>query len=203
MTRLYVVRHGETYWEPENRLKGQLDVSLSPRGREHAAALARYFRGLRVSAVYCATLTRARQTAEPISAAVGCAPLATPLLDERQWGLWQGLTAEEVRRERAAGRVWHDHSAPLGEGWRPLARRVGWFMELVARGRAGEILIAVTHGGVIKDMVLPAIGVSPANRTGAYADLGSVGLLEHDGREWRPVFLNADPQQAAREWPVG
>ncbi len=203
MTRLYVVRHGETHWEPENRLKGQLDVSLTSRGRRQAQAAAEYLRGVSASVVYCATLTRARQTAEPIAAAVGCAPLATPLLDERHWGIWQGLTAEEARRERTAGRVWHDHSAPLGEGWRSLARRVEWFMELVARGRAGEALIAVTHGGVIKDMVLPAIGVSSANRTGAYADLGSVSLLEHDGRAWRPVFLNADPQQAAREWPVG
>jgi broad specificity phosphatase PhoE len=202
MTRLYVVRHGETYFEPVGRMKGQLDVPLNSRGRQQAAAMAEYFRGARVSAIYSATLVRARQTAQPIAQATGRAILATRLLDERRWGIWQGLTSAEVRRQRASGRMGPDHSAPLGEGWRLLADRVRCFLELVARGRAGETVIAVTHGGVIKDVVMPAIGVPPVNRSAFTADTGTVSLLEHDGYCWRPVFLNADPTWAARECPV-
>jgi broad specificity phosphatase PhoE len=196
MTRLYIVRHGETPWEAEDRLKGQLDVPLSARGRMQAEAAAEYLSDARPSVIYCATLLRARQTAEPIAEATGAPSLITPLLDERQWGLWQGLTSHEMARERAAGRMGAAHSAPLGEGWQSLAERVRWFLELVAYGRAGETAIAVTHGGVIKDMVLPTLGVPAANRSAFTAATGAVSLLEHDGARWRPVLLNAQPAHA-------
>jgi len=202
MTRLYIVRHGETYFEPADRMKGQLDIPLNLRGCRQAAALAEYFRGARVSAVYSATLARARQTAQPIAEATGCLVLPTPLLNERHWGIWQGLTSAEVKRERGSGRRGPDHSAPLGERWHTLAERVRWFLELVARGRPGETVIAVTHGGVIKDMVMPTLGVLPTNRSAFTAETGTVSLLEHDGRSWRPIFLNADPTWAARQHPV-
>jgi probable phosphoglycerate mutase len=203
MTQLYIIRHGETYFEAADRVKGQLDIPLDPRGRRQAAAVAEYFRGARASVIYSATLVRARQTAQPIAEATGCLVLPTPLLNERHWGVWQGLTSAELRRERASGGMGPDHSAPLGERWHTLAERVRWFLELVARGRAGQTVIAVTHGGVIKDMVMPALGVRPTNRSAFAAETGTVSLLEHDGRLWRSVFLNADPTWAAGEHPPG
>jgi broad specificity phosphatase PhoE len=63
-------------------------------------------------------------------------------------------------------------------------------------------VVAVTHEGVIKNAVLPAIGVPVTNRAAFGAPVGSISLLEHDGIAWRPVFLACEPTRAAREYPI-
>lgn len=194
MTLLYLVRHGDTYFEPERRIKGRLDVPLSPHGWEQARAVAAYFRGMRADVVYCSTLRRTQEGARLIARAVGRPTIiATPLLDEASWGLWQGLTTREVMRERAAGGQPSGRYAPLGEGRESMALRVAAFLSTVAWGRSGQTVVAVTHGGVIKNAVLSAIGLPLSNRTAFTAETGTVSLLEYDGDRWAPVFLNSPP----------
>jgi broad specificity phosphatase PhoE len=197
VTRLYFVRHGDTYFEADRRMKGQLDVPLCPRGREQAAEATDFFRGARVDAVYCSTLRRTEQGARLVGEAVGAPVIATPLLDERGWGVWQGLTAGEIARERAAGRAGSDGFGSPGEPAEDFAQRVALFMELIAHGRRGQTVVAVTHGGALKNAVLPALGLTTRDRSAFTADTGTLSLLEHDGVAWRPVFLNCTPARAA------
>ncbi|MGQ9733111.1 MAG: histidine phosphatase family protein [Candidatus Zipacnadales bacterium] len=193
MTQLYLVRHGETRWERERRIKGQLDVPLASWGREQAAAVAEYFRDRSATMVYCSTLRRSRQTAQCIANILGVPLLATPLLDERNWGLWQGFTEQDVARERASGRINAVGFAPLGEGAAPFAERVGWFLDLILTGGRHQTVVAVTHGGVLKNILLHVVGLPVTNRSALAADTGSISLVEHDGWHWRPVFLNCKP----------
>jgi len=201
MSLLYLVRHGETYFEAQERMKGQLDVPLCPRGREQAAAVAEYFRGAAAEVVYCSTLRRAVEGARLIGEATGAPLVVTPLLDERGWGTWQGLTSREIARERATGRRAADGFGPLGEPAATFAKRVEWFLELVAVGWRDRVAVAVTHGGVLKNAVLPAIGLSVEDRSAFTAGTGTVSLLRHDTCDWRPVFLNCTPQHAAAQFP--
>src|SRR4051795_13095841 len=62
--RLILVRHGESTWNAEERLQGQLDPPLSERGREQARTLAGVADGLPADRVICSDLGRARETAE-------------------------------------------------------------------------------------------------------------------------------------------
>src|SRR5919109_2161839 len=62
--RLILVRHGESTWNAEERLQGQLDPPLSERGREQSRALAQMVDGLPDERVVCSDLGRARETAE-------------------------------------------------------------------------------------------------------------------------------------------
>src|SRR3954449_70831 len=91
--RLIIVRHGESTWNAEERLQGQLDPPLSDRGREQARALAGMVDGLPGERIVCSDLGRARQTAELMGVEPG-------RFDER-WreidvGSWGGKTAAEV-----------------------------------------------------------------------------------------------------------
>jgi len=192
MTLLYLV---------DRRMKGQLDVPLGPRGREQAAQVAAYFRGAQVHTVYCSTLRRTRAGAELVAETTRAPLIATPLLNERGWGLWQGLTSEDIARERAAGRAGEHGFGPLGESAEAFAQRVASFMELVAATQRGRTVIAVTHGGVLKNAVLPALGLTTQDRGAFTAETGTVSLLTHDGGRWRPVFLNCPPQRAAMQYP--
>jgi broad specificity phosphatase PhoE len=193
MTRLYLVRHGDTHFEADERLKGQLDVPLAPRGRRQAEVVAEYFRGKAVDVVYCSTLRRTRVGAQLIAARTG-APLRTSeLLDERGWGVWQGLTADEMRRERAAGRAGPDGFGPWGEPAEAFDARVAHFLALIAAGAGGSTVVAVTHGGVLKSAVLPALGLTVRDRRAFTAETGTISLLTHDGSGWRAAFLNLTP----------
>src|SRR3954451_17636073 len=62
--RLILVRHGESTWNAEERLQGQLDPPLSDRGRDQARALAGMVDGVPAERIVCSDLGRARQTAE-------------------------------------------------------------------------------------------------------------------------------------------
>jgi len=201
MTLLYLVRHGDTYFEADCRMKGQLDVPLAPPGREQAVAVASYFRGACAHAVYCSTLRRTRAGAQLVAEATGAPLIATPLLNERGWGLWQGLTSEDIARERAAGREGDHGFGPLGESLAAFEQRVASFMDLVARAHVGRTVIAVTHGGVLKNAVLPALGLTTQDRSAFTAETGTISLLEHDAIGWRPVFLNCPPKRAAAQYP--
>jgi broad specificity phosphatase PhoE len=200
VTRLYLVRHGHTLWDDEQRLKGQVDVPLSSLGEAQSVAIGEYFRDAQIAAVYASTLYRTQRTATLLG--VGCHVRASPLLDERSFGLWQGMKPAEVRRERAGREPNWSAAAPLGETLEAFAARTRLFMESVAVGWAGCNVIAVTHEGVIKNALLPAIGAPVANRSAFSAPTGTISLLQHDGTAWRPVFLASDPARAARDYPA-
>lgn len=199
MAHLYLVRHGHTPWDEGRRMKGQLDVPLSSLGESQASAARAYFRGADIAAVYVSTLRRTRETARLL--ATGGSLRVCHLIDERNWGLWQGLTPEEIRGQRAGAEPDWGATAPLGETLEAFAARTDLFLELVA-GWVGCSVVAVTHEGVIKNAVLPAIGVPVTNRSAFGAPMGSISLLQHDGTAWRPVFLACEPARAACEHPI-
>ena len=91
--RLILVRHGESTWNAEERLQGQLDPPLSERGREQSRALAAMLDGLPDDRVVCSDLGRARETAELL----GLRPARfDPRWREIDVGSWGGRVAAEV-----------------------------------------------------------------------------------------------------------
>lgn len=153
-TRFCVVRHGETAWNVERRIQGQLDVPLSAVGHAQARAVANSLVQEDFAAIYASDLSRARQTAEA-TAHLRRQPLELRReLRERHYGLFQGLTYEEARLRHPAEFARHQRRDPdlaLGEGesLRQLAGRiVACFEALAAAHRGGQVL-AFTHGGVL------------------------------------------------------
>ncbi len=152
-----VVRHGQTTWNKEGRWQGHFDSPLTPRGLAQAEALARRLVNQRFSALYSSDLGRATQTAQIISAATGRGVVCDARLRERNLGIFQGLTSEEIKttypeeyeiyRSRDP-----DHVLPGGESLRyQVERNVGCFEEL-ARKHVGESIVVVTHGGVLSGL---------------------------------------------------
>lgn len=162
-SRLLLVRHGESTWNADRRIQGQLDPPLTERGLAQAQEVAERFGGHRLVGFYCSDLARARQTAEAIGAAIGLEPVDEPGLREIALGAWEGKTREELMEEYPE--LWERWSrepdwdlVPGGEGAAPFARRVGATLQrLRERHPAGDVL-CVTHGGVIQVAVLDVVG---------------------------------------------
>jgi broad specificity phosphatase PhoE len=162
-SRLLLVRHGQSTWNADRRIQGQLDPPLSERGIEQASALAERLAGQRLAGFYSSDLARTCQTAEAIAWTVGVEPVPEPGLREVMLGDWEGKTREELMAEfPQLWARWEEEPSwdlvPNGEGAQPFADRVTATLDrLRLRHPHGDVL-CVTHGGVIQVALLNVVG---------------------------------------------
>ncbi|MEJ7928600.1 histidine phosphatase family protein [Ramlibacter sp. AN1015] len=154
-TRIIAVRHGETAWNVDTRIQGQLDIGLNPRGQWQARQLARALAGERVGGIYSSDLLRARHTADAIAARSGVPVVAEPGLRERHFGAFEGRTFVEVEQAWPdQARQWRtrvpDWAPPDGgESLLAVRARVQQTVDRLAARHAGELIVLVAHGGVL------------------------------------------------------
>jgi broad specificity phosphatase PhoE len=194
MTRVVLVRHGETDWNREGRWQGHADPGLNRRGwRQADAAAARLVREYPGAPVVTSDLRRATETASRVAAALGVEPRLDERLREVDVGDWSGLTRGQVRERDAAGYLaWEqgrNDGYPGGETFAELAARATAAMRELFERHAGGSVIAVCHGGTIRSMVASALSIGDAGRrllaTGANGSLsvldtrrgGGIGLV--------------------------
>ncbi|HVB47579.1 MAG TPA: histidine phosphatase family protein [Burkholderiales bacterium] len=150
-----LVRHGETAWNAEGRVQGQLDVPLSEVGHAQALAAAAALAGERFAALYSSDLARARQTAAPAARRLALPVRLEPALRERHYGMFEALTYVEVRERYPAEYARFKDKDPefdfvSGESLRRFAERAVACITELARRHAGESILVVTHGGVLE-----------------------------------------------------
>ena len=153
-TRILAIRHGETAWNRETRIQGQLDIGLNERGRAQAQALAEALRGESLAAIYSSDLLRARDTARAIAEALDAPVYLDAALRERAFGHFEGQTWDEIAaRWPEDSQRWRQRDlgfAPGGGESLPVLyeRCVGAVLRLAAR-HPGEQIAIVAHGGVM------------------------------------------------------
>lgn len=164
VTRIIAIRHGETAWNVDTRIQGQLDIPLNDTGRWQAERLARALAAREaIDVVYTSDLLRAWETARPVAEATG-APLHTDEgLRERGFGSFQGKTFTEIeaampneaRRWRQRDPFW---APPGGESLTAMRRRVIETLHALASRHVGEQIVMVAHGGVMDVLYRAATG---------------------------------------------
>lgn len=155
ITRICLVRHGETAWNAEGRVQGQLDIALNETGHAQARATAAALAGEDFSAIYSSDLMRVRQTAEPSAQRLALAVVLDAALRERHYGMFESLTYVEVRERFPEQYARFRNKDPdldfeNGESLRNFAgRAIGAVSRLVER-HPGEQILVFTHGGVLE-----------------------------------------------------
>jgi probable phosphoglycerate mutase len=167
VTRLIVLRHGETAWNVDTRIQGQLDIGLNATGLRQAERLGQALASEEFDAVYASDLSRAWRTAESVASRQqrgALVPVPEPRLRERAFGTFEGRTFAEIEsRMPVEARLWRTRDpafAPEGGGESLLdfrARVVGIAAELAARHAGGQIAL-VAHGGVMDILYRVATG---------------------------------------------
>ena len=152
MTRLLLIRHGETDWNVEGRYQGQADPPLNERGLAQARALAERLKreGIRPAAIYSSPLRRAWQTAQIIAEAVGAPLFAEPRLKEICLGEWEGvLTPEIMRRWPETFRDWEERPwetrPPGGETIAEVQKRVYAAVDDILARHPNDTVAIVAH----------------------------------------------------------
>ena len=154
VTRILAIRHGETAWNVDNRIQGQLDVPLNDTGRWQAERLADALADEEIAVVYSSDLARARQTAEAVAARGGRSLVDDTGLRERAFGIFEGRTWREIEANwPVESERWRRRDPAFGpEGGEVLERFyercVATATRLAAR-HPGETIALVAHGGVM------------------------------------------------------
>lgn len=153
-TTLLLIRHGETAWNAEHRIQGQMDIPLSPLGVLQAARLAEGLVSEPIDAVYSSGQSRAWLTAAPLAARHGLAVIAEPRLRERSFGVFEGLTLDEIaQRYPAEFRKWRERDPAWrpdgGESGQQLIDRVLSAVGDIGTRHPGRTVVLVSHGGVL------------------------------------------------------
>jgi probable phosphoglycerate mutase len=158
LTKIYLVRHGETAWNQAKRYQGQTDIPLTDRGRQQAKRVAERLAGAGASFLISSDLVRALDTAAPIGQKLQLPVVSCPLWRERYYGRWEGLTRAEI--QKLYPEEWQQHQEePLlaapggGEALAELRERSIKALDWVITEYRGQIGIVVSHGGLLRALL--------------------------------------------------
>jgi broad specificity phosphatase PhoE len=183
-----LIRHGQSTWNREHRIQGQLDPPLSELGRRQATLLGARLGERRFAGLYASDLKRAFETAEVVGAAVHLEPEPRSSLREVFLGEWEGLTTEEIAaRYPEAWASWVEDPdwdvVPGGEGEAAFDRRVAAALDDILRLHPQGDVLVVTHGGVIQVALHHIVGTPSRGLFPFKIQNASITLIERrDGR---------------------
>jgi probable phosphoglycerate mutase len=182
-TRLLLLRHGQTELSVRRRYSGRGNPPLTELGlRQAAAAAARLSTRDDIAAVVSSPLTRARQTADAVAAAVGVTAVDLAGLIETDFGAWEGLTfAEAAARDPQPHRDWLADTAsspPGGESFDQVSERVAQARAELMAGYGGSTVVVVSHVTPIKTLLRMGLAAGPSVLFRLHLDLASLSVVE-------------------------
>jgi len=184
MSRLVLVRHGESVWHAENRFAGRAEIDLTPRGIEQAELLACWAAGADLASIWSSPLRRARMTAEAGARATGLPLRIDERLVELDFGRAEGLTAAEMKvafpAERAAFEL-DPVRNPLPGGEDPelaAERGVAALQEIAAISHGRSLVVA--HSTLLRLVLCRLLGVSLSQYRALFPHVANGTLTELD-----------------------
>lgn len=182
MTKLILVRHGQTVWNKLGKYQGQADIELSELGQEQAKLLAKGFPCARVDAVYASPLKRAMATGAAVAERFGLPVVPCEEFKEIYFGVWEGMTYEEIH---AAGAELHNGLfdtpditvCPKGEGFAQVQRRAVARLEELLKQHEGQTIVVTAHGGVNRTLLCYALGMPLRNMWRIKQDNTAVNVI--------------------------
>jgi broad specificity phosphatase PhoE len=163
--RLFVVRHGTTRMNVENRYRGRRDIPLDAQGYQDAVNAARFFSPMAITAVYTGPLRRTIATAQIIADEAGIPDVRIlHTLTNLDYGAWEGLTAAEAAmyapQEFEVYRLSPlEAVCPNGEQLINAQARMLEALRLIGGRHGGEAVVAVSHAVMIRLAMLSTTGL--------------------------------------------
>ena len=196
MTRMILVRHGETEWNRVEHFRGRADVSLNETGLTQARRMAqRVASQWRPVAIYSSPLTRAVKTAEAVARHFGLSVEVHFGLIDIDYGQWQGLTPSEAKeRWPEVTNAWYNapHTAciPGGETLDDLRTRAERTVNDLATRREGQTIVLVGHTVINRMILLSVLGLGNDHFWRLRQDTCAINVFEVEGGVFTLVSLN-------------
>lgn len=195
-TQVILVRHGQTAWNREERIRGQSDIPLDETGLEQARATARYI-AVRwpLAAVYASPLRRAMDTARAIADAQHLEVRPLDGLLDLCFGQWEGLPIAEVQaRYPDLWLAWleapHTVRFPGGESLDDVRERSMAALGDVVNRHSGETVALVAHRVVNQVLLCAVLGMGNDHFWQIGQDTCAVNVIKWNGRFYRLTLMN-------------
>jgi broad specificity phosphatase PhoE len=165
--RLLIVRHGQTPWNLEGRNQGHADIELDEVGIAQAEDLVRAIVPEHPDAIYTSDMKRTRATAAGLAERLGISPIEDHRLRERDYGVWEGMTRDEILLVDAENHAAY-HGDPVtrrsggAESGVDVFMRVAYFLTDLLKERVEGTVAIITHGGTGSALIASLIHGSPA-----------------------------------------
>ena len=175
VSRVLILRHGETEWSSSGRHTGRTDIALSSQGEANASRLASVLAGIHLSRVFSSPRRRALRTCE--LAGLGAVRVVDPDLAEWDYGDYEGLLTAEIELRRPGWRLFRD-GCPGGESAADVSSRAD---RVIARLRALDGVIAVfSHGHFSRVLAARWVGSGLGLGEHLLLDTASLGVLSFE-----------------------
>ncbi len=186
MTRIILVRHGETEWNRAGaeRFRGREDIELNENGvRQAKAAADRVASCWPLSAIYSSPLKRALVTAKILATPFGLSVEPLEGLIDIDYGDWQGISYQEAsERYRQLYRQWlerpHEFSFPAGESLQNVRHRATAALEKLLTQHEGETVVLVSHRVVCTVLVCALLGLDNSHFRQVQQDVCAINVFE-------------------------
>ena len=191
ITKLCLIRHGETAWNAERRLQGHTDIPLNARGVLQARQMAQALKNinLRFDVLYTSDLKRAADTADAVVKLFGVEAQVDSNLRERHFGALQGLSIAEAPLLQPD--IWQahiardlEHNLGGGESIGQFALRVQGALDRILAKHAGKTILLVSHGGTLDMMYRIASKQSLSAEKIASVPNASLNWIIHSQGAW-------------------
>jgi 2,3-bisphosphoglycerate-dependent phosphoglycerate mutase len=171
MSKLVLVRHGQSQWNLENRFTGWVDVPLTPLGEQEARAASAKLKNIKFDEAFTSTLQRAQNTLKLILEGIGQSNIPIvkdEALNERHYGDLQGLDKAETAKKfgDAQVHIWrrsYDIAPPNGESLKDTAARtLPYFRsKIVPELKAGKNILIAAHGNSLRSILMELENLTP------------------------------------------
>ncbi|BAZ42472.1 phosphoglycerate mutase [Calothrix sp. NIES-4101] len=203
MTRVIIVRHGQSNYNTEKRIQGRSNASqLTEKGRHDAAKVGKALSNISFDAIYASPLRRAKSTAEIIcneflAINPGTSSVSLQISDkllEIDLPLWEGMVNSEVQEKFAEDyRTWHERpdkfvmEVPTEQGTREhfpilaLYAQAREFWQELLQQHQGKTILIVGHNGINRALISTALGVCPSRYHSLQQSNCAISILNFAG----------------------
>lgn len=195
MTRIVLVRHGQTEWNKEERFRGRVDIDLDEVGKRQAQAAGERLARWEVSALYSSPLKRAMATAEAIAECLGLSVQILDGLNDMHFGVWQGVSVADARKDYPdLFSIWRTSPdrlrIPQGETLEDVKNRVVATLDDLVAKHGDETVALVTHRVVCKVLLCHLLGLDNSHFWQIAQDATAINLFEIRGGRTTVSLIN-------------
>ncbi|MFC7395507.1 histidine phosphatase family protein [Scopulibacillus cellulosilyticus] len=198
MTRIYLLRHGETEWNLQgDKYCGRTDVPLTKKGQQQAEAAADYLADIPFDAAYTSPLSRASETAAKITERHGIKAVIDERLLEADFGLWEGQTKEEfIAEDPVAWAKWLKNPAihragKTGESGQKIYNRADSFFEEIANRHPFDTLLVLGHNTLNRFFIAGRLGMPLSNYRAIKQFNTGITVIDINGEDTAFVCINS------------
>jgi broad specificity phosphatase PhoE len=195
MTRIILVRHGETQTNTKGKIHKYSDTEeLTPNGIKQIEKTSEAINKEQPNIIFCSQEKRARQSARIISSKLNIPLIEVPCLEERNWGDYAGLSFQEIKQKAGMDSMSFDQRfnfvPPNGESWKETEERLLKALNKIVSENKGKTIVLVTHGGPIRIYMPTLLNVSKEESYKYDPDNASISIFDYKNGKFSKITYN-------------